>query len=174
MVNTNLCESRSINKTCKKNPYYEQKQIVAWMDLPLLTPDKWIIIQEKSTLGNTTKTLIIKKDTEKEFKPYSNQLSKEVIEIDFKQLADQWRKEVIFLSSVEKIIMNQNYQTIIGMGPRIVPLILRELKKRPDYWFYALRMITRKNPVKPEDKGNIKKMAQAWIEWGKLNDLYEG
>ncbi|MBU1626553.1 hypothetical protein KKB18_04215 [bacterium] len=91
------------------------------------------------------------------------------IEKEFKQLVDQWRKEVIYFSSVEKIIMNKNYQRIMAMGKPAVPLILRELKKQPDDWFYALRMITGENPVKPIDKGDIKKMARTWIEWGKQN-----
>jgi hypothetical protein len=34
-------------------------------------------------------------------------------------------------------------------------------------WFWALEAIAEQNPVPPEAKGQVRLMAQAWIEWGK-------
>ncbi len=56
---------------------------------------------------------------------------------------------------------------IIGMGWPVVPLILEELEREPDQWFWALESITEENPVPPEASGRVRLMAQAWIEWGK-------
>ena len=53
------------------------------------------------------------------------------------------------------------------MGPPVVPLILQSLKKQPNDWFYALRAITGANPVRSADAGDMQKMAQAWVTWGK-------
>lgn len=53
------------------------------------------------------------------------------------------------------------------MGKPVVPLILRDLEKSPDHWFWALRAITGEDPVKPEQRGRMQQMAQAWIQWGK-------
>ena len=61
------------------------------------------------------------------------------------------------------------YQSIIGMGESVVPLILSQLYNEgdePDQWFWALTAITGANPVKDEDRGDFVKMAQVWLEWG--------
>ena len=63
--------------------------------------------------------------------------------------------------------MHAAYQRIIGMGPAVVPLILRDLEQKPDHWFWALRAITGDNPVKAEKCDRMKLMTQAWIQWGK-------
>ncbi|MBD2355867.1 hypothetical protein H6G41_14780 [Tolypothrix sp. FACHB-123] len=91
------------------------------------------------------------------------------LEITFLELAEQWRQETGMLSAIAKISMHPAYQRIIGMGQPVVPLILRELERQPDHWFWALNAITGANPVKPEQRGRIKQMAQAWIDWGKTN-----
>ena len=56
---------------------------------------------------------------------------------------------------------------IIGMGPAVVPLILEELQREPDHWFWALEAITQQDPVPPEARGDVGAMADAWIAWGK-------
>jgi hypothetical protein len=58
------------------------------------------------------------------------------------------------------------YQRIIGMGSPAVPLILEELRREPDQWFWALEAITEENPVPPEAAGKVREMARAWIDWG--------
>jgi hypothetical protein len=63
--------------------------------------------------------------------------------------------------------MLKPYQRIIGMGAPAVSLILRELEREPDQWFWALESITEENPVPPEAAGRVRSMAQAWIDWGK-------
>jgi hypothetical protein len=63
--------------------------------------------------------------------------------------------------------MHPAYQQIIGMGEDVIPLILWELEKTPNHWFWALRAISDEDPVKPEERGNIHKMAQSWLKWGK-------
>jgi len=84
----------------------------------------------------------------------------------FRELADKWRAETRFISSVEKLSMNYSYQRIIGMGSPAVPLLLRELKQKPDHWFWALEAITGANPVPAQAQGDIQKMADAWLSWG--------
>ncbi|MEZ2247491.1 hypothetical protein [Microcoleus sp.] len=91
------------------------------------------------------------------------------IEETFLELAEQWRRETGMMSLVTKMSMHPAYQRIIGMGQAVVPLILRELEQEPDHWFWALQAITGANPVKSEQRGRLKQMAQAWIEWGREN-----
>jgi hypothetical protein len=88
--------------------------------------------------------------------------------IEFQELVKQWKGERGSRSSITQAAAMQPYQKIIGMGPDAIPLILAQLKSEgdnPDQWFWALRAITRENPVLPEDRGNFRKMAQAWFEW---------
>ncbi len=63
--------------------------------------------------------------------------------------------------------MHPAYQQIIGMGQDAIPLILAEMKRKPGHWFWALKSITGEDPVLPEQRGRIKKMTEAWINWGR-------
>ena len=56
-----------------------------------------------------------------------------------------------------------SYQRIIGLGPKVVPLILVELQKETDHWFWALEAITGENPVPKEDAGDVEASARGWI-----------
>ena len=60
-----------------------------------------------------------------------------------------------------------SYQRIIGMGRPALPLILKELQRETDHWFWALEAISGENPVDPAQAGQIENMKQAWIEWGR-------
>lgn len=89
----------------------------------------------------------------------------------FRRLRDQWESETAHLSSVTKIILHPAYQRIIGLGPSVVPLLLREIEGEPRDWFWALSAITGRQPVPPEDAGNLRRMAEAWLAWGRANNL---
>jgi hypothetical protein len=70
------------------------------------------------------------------------------------------------MSNPAQMAMLRPYQRIIGMGAAAVPLLLEELQREPDQWFWALEAITEANPVPAEDAGKVRRMAQAWIDWG--------
>ena len=53
------------------------------------------------------------------------------------------------------------------MGEAVVPLMLRDLEQQPRLWVWALPDITGANPVADADAGNIRKMSEAWLRWGK-------
>lgn len=85
----------------------------------------------------------------------------------FQRLADEWKEKSRHLSNTAQMAMLRPYQQIIGMGDRAVPLLLEELQREPDHWFWALEAITQENPVPPEAAGKVREMAAAWISWGK-------
>jgi hypothetical protein len=91
------------------------------------------------------------------------------IEQSFRELADRWREETMHLSSTPEAALNFSYQQIIGMGKEALPLIFREMQTQGGHWFWALAAITRENPVQPEDRGKVRRMTQAWLEWGREN-----
>jgi hypothetical protein len=84
----------------------------------------------------------------------------------FQRLAAEWKAQSRLLSNSAQMAMLRPYQRIIGMGPPVVPLILEELRREPDQWFWALESITELNPVPSEAMGKVHLMAQAWIRWG--------
>lgn len=85
----------------------------------------------------------------------------------FARLAAEWKGQSRYLSNSAQMAMLKPYQRIIGMGTAAVPLILRELLREPDQWFWALESITGENPVSAKSAGVVSEMSRAWIEWGK-------
>jgi len=86
----------------------------------------------------------------------------------FKCLMDRWRVERGTTSSTTEMVLSPAYQGIIGMGPKVIPLIIDELVSEgddPDHWFWALQALTGANPVSENDEGNLRRMARAWLEW---------
>ena len=84
----------------------------------------------------------------------------------FDALAERWKKETAHQSNIAKRALHPAYQEIIGMGDRVVPLLLAELRREPDDWFWALHAITGANPVGATSRGNLRAMAEAWVQWG--------
>ena len=97
----------------------------------------------------------------------ANEIGQAEIEKTFIKLANQWLSETRGLSSTNEMSMHPAYQQIIGMGSAVVPLLLRELEKNSGRWFWALKSITREDPVPSQSNGKTRKMIRAWLDWGK-------
>jgi hypothetical protein len=95
----------------------------------------------------------------------------ESLRMQFERLRDQWLEESAVHSLLDYVCTLKSYQEIIGMGLPVVPLLLEELKRRPDRWFWALQAITGADPVPPHSRGRMGEMAAAWLEWGRRHDL---
>jgi hypothetical protein len=85
----------------------------------------------------------------------------------FRQLAATWLRETAYVSSSSDLVAHPAFQEIVGMGPAVIPLLLRELEGRTGHWHRALRRITGADPVPPVDRGNLDRAAEAWLRWGK-------
>jgi hypothetical protein len=91
-------------------------------------------------------------------------------EPSFETLVALWHRERDATSSITQMAMCPAYQRIIGMGPKVIPTILRKMEQEgdePDMWFWALRALTGEDPVLDEERGNIVLMARAWLNWGR-------
>lgn len=91
----------------------------------------------------------------------------ESVEQHFQRLAAAWRAETGHLSSLTAMTNHPAYQEIIRLGPAVMPSLLRDLQKEPEHWFVALRAITGAQPVLHADRGQIDRMADAWLNWAK-------
>lgn len=94
------------------------------------------------------------------------------VEEKFRRLAAKWKAESRFLSNTVQMAMLDSYQSIIGMGEPVVPLILEALEREPDQWFWALHAITEEDPVPAQARGKVREMARAWIDWGRERGLH--
>lgn len=91
----------------------------------------------------------------------------ESFEERFRRLEAVWREETYVLSDAGKIIGHPAFQEIISMGKAVVPLMMKDLEKRSGLWVWALPRIMGENPVSLADGGNIPKMTEAWLRWGR-------
>jgi hypothetical protein len=94
-----------------------------------------------------------------------------ITDAEFLRLAQQWREDTLVLSSVAKRAMHPSYQRIIGLGWGVVPLVLRELRDRPNHWFWALNALTGESPAKAAN--NFDEARFAWLQWGRDRGLIE-
>lgn len=101
--------------------------------------------------------------------PASN--SRRTLAERFRQLANRWRAETSWLSSTTAIATHPAYQEIIGMGEAALPFILEDLRNNSGHWYWALKAISKEDPVPPRDRGAIKKMKAAWLRWGRTKGL---
>ena len=102
-------------------------------------------------------------DEKLETKKYNAEEAKK----EFSNLASQWTQDVEGMSSTVEMVKHPAYQKIVSMGQAVVPFLLEDLRQNPIHWLPALRQITQENPVQPEQRGKIKQMAEAWLNWGK-------
>jgi hypothetical protein len=95
----------------------------------------------------------------------------ESVEQRFHRLEAQWKADTEFLSDAGKIVDHPAFQAIIALGPDVIPIMLHDLEARPSLWVWALPDITGENPVPAADAGNIRKMTDAWLKWGRAKGL---
>ena len=94
--------------------------------------------------------------------------AREALVEKFTRLADEWEDETAVYSSIQRMIAHPTYRRIVGMGQRVVPLILDRLRKEPGHWFDALESLTGESPV-VANFGDMQAMSAAWVNWGKRN-----
>jgi hypothetical protein len=98
-----------------------------------------------------------------------NSSAGESLEQQLRRLEARWKSETGFLSDPTQIRSHPAFQEIVSMGEAVVPIMLRDLEQKTSLWVWALPQITGAQPVPVVDAGNITKMGEAWLRWGKDN-----
>jgi hypothetical protein len=88
------------------------------------------------------------------------------VETEFRKHVKRWKRDTQYLSSPTEKYLHPSYARIIGLGQPAIRLLLEELRREPDDWFYALRALTGSNPVTASMAGDMDKMLTAWLAWG--------
>jgi hypothetical protein len=94
-------------------------------------------------------------------------IAERTLEERFREHADRWERDTAFISATPMRVMHESYQSIMSMGPDVVPLLLSDLQKTRRHWFWALRHLTGVDPIAEKDRGNVDRMIAAWTAWGK-------
>lgn len=89
------------------------------------------------------------------------------LEENFLVLASDWKKQTAHHSSMRKRTKHPSFEKIMAMQEEAIPLILRELRHRPQLWFHALESLTGKDPVPDELRTDPKAAAEVWLQWGR-------
>ena len=95
----------------------------------------------------------------------------EGLAVAFEELAQIWASETAHLSSPLKLMEHPAYRQIVGLGAAVLPLLLRDLVESHRFWFPALNAITGENPIPEDAAGNMTRMTEAWIAWGRDRHL---
>jgi hypothetical protein len=143
-------------------PYCEPVRDAEWYEAESWTDTEESVGELRSQLKFVDLWVVLSGEPDDEVSPLAR---------IFKQHAEKWEREVAHLSSTTKRVMHPSYQSIIGMGPAVVPLLLRDLQETHRHWFWALNYITGENPVSPNTAGDIRKMSDAWLKWGRDKGL---
>jgi hypothetical protein len=120
--------------------------------------DGWLTQQEKEWFPEDTSAKL----------PAS---TAENIEERFLRLANEWSRETGHISSASDLINDTRYQQIISLGWPVVPYLLNDLERNRRFWFPALAAITGLRPFDPGDASNYRRMADAWLHWGRRKGL---
>lgn len=91
--------------------------------------------------------------------------------VRFERLKTDWKAQSQYLSNTMQMTMLRPYQQIISLGSPVIPLILQELAREPDHWFWALEVLTDENPVAAEEVGDLASATAAWLNWGRREGL---
>jgi hypothetical protein len=89
----------------------------------------------------------------------------------FGDLVEEWRAATSFSSSASEIVAHPAYLRIIGLGKRVLPLVLKDLSRGADHWFVALAALTGADPVSPDDWGDLEQMRNTWLRWARARNL---
>jgi hypothetical protein len=87
----------------------------------------------------------------------------------FETLKDEWLEDTAYASSTSDIVKHPAHLSIIGLGPAVLPLILKEAEQGQGHWFWALRAIARQDVA--EDAETIDEARHAWLRWGRSEGL---
>lgn len=83
--------------------------------------------------------------------------------INFKNHLAAWQSKTIFLSSIESIVQQTDFQAILAMGKRVVPFILEEIDARPSNLVWALNMIFKKK-ITNNPNTTITEACKLWVK----------
>jgi hypothetical protein len=81
----------------------------------------------------------------------------------FLSLKDAWESNTMFLSSVSKIVEDNNFKRIVEMGEKVIPLIIDEIEKKPSTLVWALNYITN-STIEFNQRMTVTEACKRWVK----------
>ena len=83
---------------------------------------------------------------------------------------DTWLRETAWYSSISSITRHPNFAEVISFGDLAIKFILQRLDggEVRIHWFPVLKHLTHTDPVPPDERGVVNRMAQRWLDWGRI------
>lgn len=94
-------------------------------------------------------------------------MEKKLLKKQFNYHKYKWKYKTRVLSNISDITNNYHYQKIISLGSDVVPMIIDDMKKPTGkvFWYRALEILTKTDPVEKEHRGHNDKMRNDWFRW---------
>jgi hypothetical protein len=90
------------------------------------------------------------------------------------RLLATWREQTAHLSSSTQLTGHPAYQELIALGPAALPFLFRDLERSGDgHLSKVLTTLAGAHPVPAEDRGKIRKVADAWLRWARENGFQQ-
>lgn len=81
----------------------------------------------------------------------------------FESLTVLWEQNTKFSSSISRIIEDENFLKIVGMGEKAIPFIIEDIQKKPSTLVWALNLITGKT-LQTNYRITITDACKAWVK----------
>ncbi len=121
----------------------------------------------EATIKQGTNEVVLRNPKDNRFVKLKAKIEAETeIKPEFENLVKVWKKATHHYSFLRQKIVHPAYLRIIGMGEKVLPFILEELRKHPSPgWFPALEAISGNNAAQAAK--SIDEAVQSWLSWGK-------
>lgn len=93
-----------------------------------------------------------------------SQSDKDDLRETFERLKRAWVEKSEHMSVVADMVLLDEYLEIIGLGPRVIPLIIETLRNEGGHWFFALKALAGGVDHAAGAK-TVKEGRKRWIEW---------
>lgn len=93
----------------------------------------------------------------------STSYSEILLRSNFQDYLTRWEKRAKVYSSVQQIIRNKDFQNIVSMGDRVVPLIITELERKPSFLVWALNLIFDKK-ITNNPNTTVEEACKLWVK----------
>jgi hypothetical protein len=87
------------------------------------------------------------------------------LEDKFNALADAWDDHNLGSPKID--YRSLSVLQIIGMGPNVIPFLIKRLESGETRWIFALKCITGEEAESPDMRGDANQVIDSWSNWWK-------
>jgi len=121
-------------------------------DFPVPVTQKEILATESATGSHASNSVVLDKDI----------MDRSYLQEKFNSLKQAWFNNVMFESSITKILDDPNFRKIVQMKEEAIPFIIKDIAKEPSILVWALNYITGVT-VNPNQRMSITEACKKWV-----------